>query len=433
MLKTLDEAGLDDCGGKAAALAMLRKHGLPVPDGFVVPFEVFPAEDPGPTQPSNSGYTLPVGADEEIAVALVQLGHLPVAVRSSAADEDTAEASAAGLFDSVLGVRGVRDVCSAILKVWFSYSTDRAETYRRRADGDEFSRGPRMAVLIQTMIDAGVSGVMFTPQRPGGSTRIEAAWGLGLGVVGGTITPDIYEVDAAGTIRHSIGTKSTRADMRIRPDDVSDGIDVTAVEEAKRAQRTLSDEGARMVAELGGRVAEVLGGAAQDIEWALADGKLWVLQARRITAPLPELTVGFGNRSIFPPEAERSPSERVAVSVGAVIAAHGPDEPQHMLTGTPGSRGMAEARARIVRGPADFASVNSGEIIVCPFTDPAWTPLLAIAAGVVTETGGTLSHAAIVAREFGIPAVLGLAEATSLIADGNQLVINGATGTVGVH
>jgi pyruvate,water dikinase len=101
-----------------------------------------------------------------------------------------------------------------------------------------------------------------------------------------------------------------------------------------------------------------------------------------------------------------------------------------VLTGTPASHGIVTGTARIVRGPADFPRVRPGDILVCPFTDPAWTPLLRIAAGVVTETGGVLSHAAIVARELRIPAVLGIPDATTTIHDDTLVTINGTTGTV---
>ncbi|MEU1394019.1 PEP-utilizing enzyme, partial [Nonomuraea sp. NPDC005730] len=100
------------------------------------------------------------------------------------------------------------------------------------------------------------------------------------------------------------------------------------------------------------------------------------------------------------------------------------------LVGTPGSRGAVTGTARIVRGPGDFARVLPGDVLVCPFTDPAWTPLLRIAAGVVTETGGVLSHAAIVAREHAIPAVLGVPDVTSRLRDGALVTVDGTAGTV---
>src|SRR5690606_26271161 len=98
----------------------------------------------------------------------------------------------------------------------------------------------------------------------------------------------------------------------------------------------------------------------------------------------------------------------------------------------PGAGGVVTAPARIVRGPADFAAVRRGDIVICPFTDPAWMPLFSIAAGVVTETGGALSHAAIVAREYGIPAVLGVVDATTRIEDGSRVTLDGGAGTVSV-
>ncbi|NUT32517.1 MAG: hypothetical protein HOV79_05520 [Hamadaea sp.] len=108
-----------------------------------------------------------------------------------------------------------------------------------------------------------------------------------------------------------------------------------------------------------------------------------------------------------------------------------PAEPAaEVLTGTPGSHGIARGPARVVRGPGDFARVRRGDILVCSHTDPAWTTLLHLAAGVITETGGILSHAAIVARERRIPAVLGVRDATARIPDGGTVVLDGAAGTV---
>ncbi len=101
-----------------------------------------------------------------------------------------------------------------------------------------------------------------------------------------------------------------------------------------------------------------------------------------------------------------------------------------MLTGHSASPGVATGPARVVRGPADFTTVRPGDVLVCRVTDPAWTPLLRIAAAVVTETGGLLSHAAIVARELGIPAVLRVAHATELLADAGPVEVDGYAGTV---
>lgn len=170
------------------------------------------------------------------------------------------------------------------------------------------------------------------------------------------------------------------------------------VEHRRRA--TLETATATQLAALGAKVAEILGGP-QDIEWAIADGHIWLLQARPITTAPPPI----------PPPSATTPS----------IAT---------LTGLPGSHGTATSTARTVRGPADFPRVRSGDILVCPFTDPAWTPLLRMAAGVVTEAGGALSHAAIVAREHRIPAVAGVVDAIDLVLDGVTVTIDGTAGTV---
>ena len=173
----------------------------------------------------------------------------------------------------------------------------------------------------------------------------------------------------------------------------------SCVDPEMRTARVLSTPEVKSLAALGAQIASMLG-AAQDIEWAIAEGEIWILQARPITASVPQ-----------------SPTFAAVATTG-------------ILTGASGSRGVVTARARIVRGPQDFNRVRPGEIVVCPSTDPSWTPLFGIAAGVITERGGVLSHAAIVAREYGIPAVLGIAEATRRIDEGDQITLDGTAGTV---
>ncbi|MFD0474321.1 PEP/pyruvate-binding domain-containing protein [Nonomuraea thailandensis] len=262
-----------------------------------------------------------------------------------------------------------------------------------------------MAVIVQRQLDAEVSGVMFTPAGPGGATEIEASWGLGPSVVGGTVTPDSFRVAGDGTVTRTIADKRTRLDRH------GTRLAVRDVPAGDRKRAAIDDATAARLAALGAEIAGVLGGP-QDIEWSIADGRLWILQARPITAALPP---------------RPSPPDPPAT---AVVPAGAAELPAGSLTGTPGSRGTATGPARIVRGPGDFTRVRQGDILVCPFTDPAWTPLLRIAAGVVTETGGVLSHAAIVAREQAIPAVLGIPDATRTLHDGTLITVDGATGTV---
>jgi pyruvate,water dikinase len=405
--RTLTQAVADTCGGKAGALGALLRAGLPVPDGFVVPFAAYLAAvrdlDLGrPDDPDAARRAIearPVDADvtKALARALDELGDPPVAVRSSAADEDTGQASAAGQHESFLAVTGVGEVADAVRACWASLFSPRAIGYRGASGrGGRTYDDPAMAVIVQRHLDAEASGVMFTPAGPGeGATRIEAAWGLGPSIVGGTVTPDAYRVAEDGSVTRTVADKRTRLDRR------GTRLVLSDVPTRTRRRSTIDDASATRLAELGKQIAAVRGGP-QDVEWAIAGGRIWVLQARPVTAAPP------------PPP---SPSGASGV-------------PAAGLTGTPGSHGAVTGTARIVRGPGDFARVHPGDILVCPFTDPAWTPLLRIAAGVVTETGGVLSHAAIVAREHAIPAVLGIPDATSRLRDGTVVTVDGTAGTV---
>lgn len=387
MLIPLRSATRPRCGSKAATLSTLLRDGFAVPDGFVVPSGYASTFD-ARQEPARARLT------EAVTRELAAMGDPVVAVRSSAANEDTEDASAAGQHASILGARGAAAVCDAIAVCQESAASPQVGEYLRRVRAETADDAPSMAVLVQRLVAADVSGVMFTPERGGGTTRIEASWGLGSAVVGGLVTPDGFEVSHDGDVRWTIGTKQTRTDLHGEAQGVID----SAVDDRRRAVRTLSDDDARSLAALGARIATSLG-AAQDVEWAIADGQAWVLQARPITAALPP-------------------------SVGS------PPLTDATLAGAPASPGVVTAQARIVRGPGDFRRVRPGDIVVCTCTDPAWTPLLAIAAGVIAEIGGTLSHAAIVAREFGIPAVLGVTGAMQRIRDDDRVTLDGTAGLI---
>ncbi|MEU6408014.1 PEP/pyruvate-binding domain-containing protein [Microbispora sp. NPDC046933] len=410
MVVPLVEAVVDTCGGKAGALGALRRAGLPVPDGFVVPFAAYLAavhdlnlgwlagesDEVDAARQAIEARPVDAALIDALGRALDKLGDPPVAVRSSAAKEDTGQASAAGQHESFLAVHGVSEVAKAVRACWASLFSPRAIAYRAASGrNDQPSDDLLMAVIVQRHLDAEVSGVMFTPADPNEATRIEASWGLGPSIVEGKVTPDAYRVSEDGSVTRTVADKQKRLDRR------GTQLVIRDVPTAVRNQPTVDDATATQLAELGKQIAATLGGP-QDIEWAIADGRTWVLQARPVTAAPPPPT---------PP------------SGASAITAAG-------LTGMPGSHGTVTGTARIVRGFGDFARVRPGDILVCPFTDPAWTPLLRIAAGVVTETGGVLSHAAIVAREHGIPAVLGIPNATSRLRDDTIITIDGTTGTV---
>ncbi|MCW4459172.1 PEP/pyruvate-binding domain-containing protein [Microbacterium sp. MPKO10] len=369
-------------GAKAAALGTMLRAGLPVPEGFVLSTA---AEHPadGPISEEQR---------RDVERAYARMGSPVVAVRSSASSEDSAHESEAGAYESILGVSGMDALLAAIQRCRLSLHSERARASRLTAGAADTTEHPTMAVIVQRMVHAEASGVLFTPATLDGAALIESSWGLGPSVVEGRVVPDRFRIDGDGTFHRRLGSTESRVD-------VQNGTLVTrAVGETHRSASTLTDEQVARIARLGAEIADLFGGP-RDIEWALDGETLWILQARPITAALP-----------MPDRA------------GKACASD--------LTGVGGSSGRATGPARVVLGPADFSRVMPGDIIICPSTDPSWTPLLQRAAGVVAERGGMLAHAAIVAREHGIPAVLGVADATTRVTDGATLTIDGHLGTI---
>ena len=361
----------EDCGSKAHALGRLIRSGAHVPAGFVV------REEP---------------SADELVRAIERLDG-PLAVRSSGLVEDSATASFAGQLETVLGVTGVDEVIAAIRRCGASAEAPRARSYAARVGAPSESRVP---VIVQRLIAADVAGVVFTrdPRSGADVVVIDSAWGLGESVVGGRIVPDSYTVTSAGTIDTSIGSKATRLDHG------DDALRRTAVAAPDRRRPSLSGEQAKRIAEAARR-AEATFGTPLDLEWAIADDVLWLLQARPIT------TTPGGQR------------ESPDVSAGELL-----------VHGVGASPGRSSGTVRVVQDLDGFGTVQPGDVLVCRTTDPAWTPLFGIVAAVVTETGGALSHAAIVARELGVPAVVGAADAMTRLASTEWVAVDGTRGTV---
>ena len=361
------------CGRKAFGLGVLLRAGMAVPDGFVV--------------------TDPAADEDSIGSRLDALRARAFAVRSSGRAEDSAAASFAGQLETVLGVRGIGDVRAAIQRCAASTRTPRARSYaRRRNVGDDGDA----AVIVQELVEADRAGVLFTrdPRSGDDTVVINASWGLGESVVSGAVVPDECVVEAADTIALTPGTKQTRLDLG------DGGLIRSPVRDRDQRPGCLSSEEVLALAELGRRC-EALFGEPQDVEWAACGGQLWVTQSRPITA-LPA-----------------SPSSATRRGPGPVL-----------LAGVPSSPGRANGPARLVHTVDDFGRFQRGDVLVCRTTDPAWTPLFGLAVGVVAEAGGVLCHAAIVAREYGIPAVVGARDAMVRLVDGEQIVIDGAAGIV---
>jgi pyruvate, water dikinase len=264
-LEELRAHDADHFGGKSASLGELLQADIPVPPGFAIS--------------TSAGEELTDALRAEIAARYETLGgDVPVAVRSSALGEDSAEATFAGQQDTYLWVRGIDDVCDAVTKCWASLYSTEAVSYRERFGVEN----PAMGVTVQLMVDAAVSGVMFTCNPVSGDrsmVAINASWGLGLAVVGGEVTPDDYLVSkVTGEV-----VKRTISDKAVEYVPAATGTQRVDVPGDRRTEPSLDDARLATLVAVGKRVEKHFG-APQDIEWAFdPTGDLFVLQSRPVT------------------------------------------------------------------------------------------------------------------------------------------------------
>lgn len=293
-LRAFGRDDLAEAGGKAANLGELVRNGFPVPGGFVVTtaaFELAVAEHGG--RDGLARASLPEELRAAVAAAYAELGGGPVAVRSSATAEDLPGAAFAGQQDTYLNVVGEEALADAVRRCWASLGNERAVAYRRRlrvADDDV-----SIAVVVQSMVEAETAGVMFTADPVSGDrsrTVIDASAGLGEAVVSGLVTPDHYVLDAAGRVvsrtpgRREVVVRSAAGGGVVHE---SGPAAAGAVPAARDGGTALPDAALRELARLGAEVAAHFG-RPQDIEWAYAGGRVWLLQARPMTAlPPPPL------------------------------------------------------------------------------------------------------------------------------------------------
>ena len=346
-----------------------------------------------------------------------RVGHeVVVAVRSSATAEDLPEASFAGQQETFLNVRGIDAVLTAIKHVFASLYNDRAIAYRvhHRFEHSEVALSAGVQQMVRS--DLGASGVVFTLDTESGFRDvvfITAAWGLGETVVQGAVNPDEFYVHkatlAAGRpaiLRRNLGGKAIKM---IYSDDRAHGRATRTVEvvEAERSRFCLSDA---QVEELARQavIIEQHYGRPMDIEWARdgEDNKLYILQAR------PETVKSRAGGQVL---------ERYLLRErGEVLA-----------TGRSIGQRIGNGRVCLVADASKMAQVGAGDVLVTDMTDPDWEPIMKRAAAIVTNRGGRTCHAAIIARELGIPAVVGCGDATARLPDGAEVTVSCAEGDDG--
>ncbi len=341
-------------------------------------------------------------------------GDVAVAVRSSATAEDLPEASFAGQQETFLNVRGSTEVLEAVKRVFASLYNDRAIAYRAHHGFAHEAVGISAGIQRMVRSDVGTSGVLFTLDTESGFPEvvlITSAYGLGELVVQGTINPDeicVYKPNLrAGrpaVIRRHLGDKARKMILGEADDGPTRCVDVPPEE---RLRYSLSDPEAEALAR-DALFIEHHYGKPMDIEWAKdgTDGLLYILQAR--------------------PETVKSRS--TAQQVERYVLK---DRSTVLATGRSIGQRIGAGRACLIEGSEGMEKLKPGDVLVTDMTDPDWEPVMKRAAAIVTNRGGRTCHAAIVARELGVPAVVGTSDATERIADGSEVTVSCAEGETG--
>ncbi|HET7874694.1 MAG TPA: PEP/pyruvate-binding domain-containing protein [Methylomirabilota bacterium] len=410
-----DAATADRVGPKAATLARLRRAGLPVPEGVCLAAGAYrrqvalaglagtarqaaSAEQPEARRLALAmrlGLTR-VALDPLVAAALDSAwGQLrggaggQLAVRSSALCEDTARTSFAGQFETFLGIAEPADLQTAVRACWASLWSARALRYMRAYGVDPAQTA--MPVLLQRMVDAEAAGGAFSLTSDE-QIVLTGTWGLGSAVAQGEVVPDRYLLGRDASVE---AVEPGRKEHLVA---AGTGLVWRAVERERVEAPCLSEAEASTLGRLVLEVESVLGGAAE-IEWAKDGQGFWILQAR----PL------------------RVEPRRAAEDVWSRHPA---------LTGQPTGIGWGVGPACVVVHEHDLEHVAWGDVLVTRVAGPALTAVLPRVAGVVAELGGSTSHLAALARERGIPAVLGARGATRRIPEGATVAVDGITGLV---
>ncbi|HEX9583618.1 MAG TPA: phosphoenolpyruvate synthase [Gammaproteobacteria bacterium] len=355
--------------------------------------------------------------EREICVAYAAMANgdaLPVAVRSSATAEDLPEASFAGQQETFLNVRGAEDVVATVRRVYASLFNDRAIAYRihQGFPHDQVA----LSVGIQRMVRADIasSGVMFTLDTESGFEDvvfITSSFGLGELVVQGQVNPDEFYVykpalraGRKSILRRERGGKALKMVYSDNPAKRVDVVDVAAVD---RLRFSLADEEVEQLARYALQI-EAHYGRPMDIEWGKdgESGELFILQARPETVQ----SRGDGQRL-----------ERFELKEKGDVLARGRSIGQRIGAGP----------ARLVLDVSEMHRVKPGDVLITDMTDPDWEPIMKRASAIVTNRGGRTCHAAIIARELGIPAVVGTRDATTAVEDGRKVTVSCAEGDTG--
>lgn len=445
----IDKEDIAMVGGKGANLGEMFNAGIPVPYGFVVTsyayfdflkesgikkkiadyISLLDHKNPKNLQQTSENIQkvilsarIPQIIEQEIMLAYTNLSAKSsskskmsnklssmlkqplVAIRSSATAEDLPTASFAGQQDTYLNISGEANVLKKVKQAWASLFNARAIFYREEQKFDHFKVG--IAVPVQMMVASETSGVMFTIDpvtNEKNKVVVEAIYGLGELIVQGAVTPDHFEVDKK-TLKLLSKKVVSQTKMLVKRNGITKEYEV---DKKLSGKQKITDSEVIEIAKLGIKL-EKHYYHPQDVEWAIEKGKIYIVQTRPVT------TMQTQNSKI-----KNQKEEKVDFSGQKII-----------VTGDPASPGIASGPAKVIFSAKEIDKVKPGDILVTSQTNPDYVPAMKRAVAIVTERGGRTSHAAIVSRELGLPAVVGAPNATKLIKSGDVITVNGAKGEV---
>lgn len=450
----LDQVGMSDVekvGGKNASLgemiSQLSTAGIKVPGGYATTAQAF-RDFLNAGNLKNKIDDLLSSLDTDDVVALAETGKqirqwildsqlqpdlnaaidhayqemasgdetMAFAVRSSATAEDLPEASFAGQQETFLNIRGLANIKQAIKEVFASLYNDRAISYRVHHNFEH--NEVALSAGIQRMVrsETAASGVMFTMDTESGFNHvvfITAAYGLGETVVQGAVNPDEFYVykptlkqDAPAILRRTLGSKAIKMVYQ-EEGSTKNAVSTVKVPDAQRNRFCINDNDVQTLAKIA-VVIEQHYGRPMDIEWAKDgdDGELYVVQAR------PETVRSRDNSNVM---------ERYLLKEKGKV----------LIEGRSIGHRIGSGPVRLVSSINEMEKVQPGDVLVTDMTDPDWEPVMKRASAIVTNRGGRTCHAAIIARELGIPAIVGCGDATERLSDGQVITVSCAEGDTG--
>ncbi len=439
-LYELDKSSGQIAGGKGANLAEMYNSKLPVPPAFIITTDAYKyyvqsirekidkilesidvnnstelSEKSEKIRELIISHKLPDDLKEEILEAYEDLGidkqtievaksdalnilqhgkdSIFVAIRSSATTEDLADSSFAGQQDTYLEVKGEDDVLEKVKKVFASLFTARAIYYRKKRG---FSKEKfALAVIVQKMIDSDKSGVIFSqnPIKQNKNIIIESVFGLGEGIVSGRINPDSYEVSRELEV---INKKIANKKIALTRNSQGEVEKVNLKPEVSSSQ-VLEESEIKSLTHLAIKIEDHYQ-KPQDIEFAIEGGEIYIVQSRPITTKT------------------QAPGKKI--------------EGESILEGLGASPGISSGKVKIVHDLNELGKIQKGDVLVTKMTNPDMVVSMQKAAAIITNEGGLTSHAAIVSREMGIPAIVGTDTATETLEDGQSVTVDGFNGKV---